>query len=703
MSKMGSFKYILMFILGMMLSIGILSAAPNKDKIEIKAKNIESVGNIITAKDNVVVHYDGMVIKASVAHFNKETKMLILAGNIETIGYEGTKEHSNHMEIDTTTKEIDFDELFLVSENDVWILSNKVKKKGQVYKLGTSMLSSCDISNPLWTMRFSDSEYNVDENYIQLYNAKLYMLGIPIFYTPYLSYTTNKQRKSGLLFPLFGYTENEGYFYEQPIFWAISKSVDLEINPQIRTERSMGVYSTLRFVDSNHSQGTLRVGYFKDQESFTQKYNLPNNTHYGIEFNYTSDNVFKNYLPENFEDAIYINTTYLNDIDYITLQKNQLSHFGYSPLQQSRINYFAQDNKYYLGLNAKYFIDTRQGVDDDETLQILPSIQLHKYLDHFIIENFTYSADFKINNFDRKKGATMQQAELRIPLEFTTSFFDDFVSLSLGEEFYYSKFFFGNGDFIYDDYQYYSNIHKAKIFTDLTKNYGGFIHVLQPSLSYLNPGTENQSPIEASQLDPEQKELFSVGLPEEQYTFALSQYFYDENMKLKFYQRLSQNYYVERAYKLADLNNEMQYNWENISLYNILTYSHEFNKIRISGSSFSLRGEDYTLSVGHSYKEALPDEPTARAINDVYLNATYKYNQQISFNGALTYNIDDSSSRQWKFGGRYYRDCWSLDASIRQDIRPSTVGAISQNTYFLQLNFTPFGSIGTNTLNQLQQ
>ena len=699
MSKIGLLlKTISMLILGMTLSMGILSASTDKDKIEIKAKNIESVGNIITAKNNVVVHYDGMVIKAKVAHFNKETKMLLLDGNIETIGYKGTKEHSNHMEINTDTKEITFKELFLVSENDVWIMSDDVNKKEKQYKLGTSLLSSCDISDPLWTMRFSDSTYNADENYIKVYNAKVYMWDVPVFYTPYLAFSTNKQRSSGLLFPLFGYNANEGFIYEQPIFWAISPSVDIEFNPQIRTSRSIGGYSTLRFVDSNHSKGTLRVGYFKDQSSYVDEYNLPNDAHYGLEFNYESSEVFKKYLPKGFQDGLYVNTTYLNDIDYLRLQKNNLSHFGLSPLQESRINYFAQDNDYYFGLNAKYFIDTREGVDDDKTLQILPSIQMHKYLEHFITQNFTYSADFKVNNFDRKKGATMQQAELRIPLEFTTSFFDDFVNVSLNEEFYYSKFYFGNGDFVYDDYQYYSNIHKAKIFTDLTKKYDGFIHILQPSLSYLKPGSENQSPIEFSQLDAEQKELFTVGLPEEQYQFALSQYFYDEKMKLKFYQRLTQKYYTDRAYKFADLNNEMQYNFDALSIYNIIGYAHEFKRIRFSSSLLTYKQSDYRLTLGHSYKKVLADDPNTRPANDVNFDFAYTYNEKIRFNGGLTYNIDDSSSKQWKFGGSYYRDCWSVAASIRQDIRPTSAGAISENTFYLQLNFTPFGSIGTDTL-----
>lgn len=697
MSKIGlSFRYMFVLFLGIILSLNTVLASSSK--IEIQAKSIESTGDIATATNNVVVHYDDMVIRAASAVYNKNTHLLMLDGNIETIGYKGTKEHSSHMEINTETKEVTFKELFLVSENDVWIMSQDVNKKNKTYKLGTSLLSSCDITDPLWTMRFSHSNYNQDENYIRVYNAKVYMWDVPVFYTPYLAFSTNKQRSSGLLFPLFGYNDVEGFIYEQPIFWAISPSVDVEFNPQIRTSRSAGLYSTLRFVDSNHSKGTLRVGYFKDFDSYTQEYNIPNSSHYGLEFNYESSEVFKKYLPKGFQDGLYVNTTYLNDIDYLTLQKNNLSHFGLSPLQESRVNYFAQDNDYYVGLNAKYFIDTRTNIDDDKTVQILPSIQMHKYLDELFTRNLTYSADFKINNFDRKKGATMKQAEMRIPLEFATSFFDDFVNLSLGEEFYYSKFFFGNGDFVYDDYQYYSNIHKAKIFTDLTKNYDSFIHVLQPSLSYLKPGTENQSPIEFSQLNPEQKELFTVGLPEEQYNFALSQYFYDQNMKLKFYQRLTQKYYVDREYKFADLNNEMQYNFNAIQLYNIIGYSHEFKKVRFSSTSIAYKQADYRLTLGHSYKKVLPDDPTTRPANDVSFDFGYTYNQKVAFSGGLTYNIDDSTSKQWKIGGSYHRDCWSIASSIRQDIQPSSAGSISQTTFYMQLDFTPFGSIGTDTL-----
>ncbi len=41
----------------------------------------------VTATDNVIVYYEDSMIKASSAHFDKITKILVLDGKIEMLGY----------------------------------------------------------------------------------------------------------------------------------------------------------------------------------------------------------------------------------------------------------------------------------------------------------------------------------------------------------------------------------------------------------------------------------------------------------------------------------------------------------------------------------------------------------------------------------------------------------------------------------------
>jgi LPS-assembly protein len=686
------------------------ASTAEKSNIEVTAKHVEGSNTTLYAKDGVVVYYRDSVIHADSAVYDKLSHRLVLDGNVEMIGYQGTKEHTSHMEINTETDTIAFKELFFTNENDIWLLSNDATRTKSIYTFGQSMLSSCDINDPLWKMHFSSSVYDAEEKYMKLYNTSVYFGDIPVFYTPYLAFSTSKERSSGLLFPLLGYTQDEGFVYEQPIYWAISKSVDLEINPQIRTDRSLGIYGTLRFADSPYSEGRLRIGYFRDKDSYLEENNLVEDEHYGLEFLYNSSQVFSQHLSGDYTDGLYANITLLNDIEYLNLQKTHLKHFGQVPLQESRVNYFLYNDDWYGGLNAKYFIDTRLP-DNDTTLQTLPALQFHKYLKSIGWDNLTYSLDLQTKHLDRKTGPTLNQVEMRVPIEFTASFLDDFLNVTLGEQLYYGRFSFANDDTLPHDYfQYYSNVHTAKLFSDLTGKYDGFTHVLQPSVGYIKPGSENQSPLNFEELltdQPQVKDLFSVGLPEEQFVFSLNQYFYDENMKLIFFQRLTQSYYQNREYELADLKNEMGFNWKNWSLYSNLYYSFEFDDISESSTTISLKEPGYKISVGHTFKQLLTDTAKTVTANDISFDFQYEYNERVAINGGMIYDVEEGTSRLWRVGGSYTRDCWSVAASVSADVRPrpSTISGVTDYTqeygFFLQLNFIPFASINSAQLDTL--
>lgn len=697
--KLGFSMNRLMTVLSLMSGVvGVLCAAP-KSTVEILAKSIESTGQVVEARGDIVVDYNGSLIKANHVSYDKEKQLLVLEGNVESIGYKGTKERADRIEIETEKNAVSFKNLFMASDNDLWLYAREAHRNAEKYSFGESVLSSCDVTNPLWELRFARSLYNADKKYMKIYGAKVYFKDIPVFYFPYLAFSTNRERSSGLLFPLFGYSQRDGFVYEQRIFWAISPSMDIEFNPQIRTSRSLGIYATLRFVDTDHSSGKMRIGYFKDKDSYVQKYHLTDSNHYGFEFNYESAQLFANPAKNQFRDGLYLNLTYLNDIDYLNLQKSNLQHFGRTPIQESRLNYFLYSDDYYAGVNAKYFIDTRKE-NNDETLQVLPSIQLHKFLDTLISDNLTYSVDLQMKNLDRTKGSTLKQFEFEVPIEYTLSLFGDYLQLTLREQIYYQTYLFGNGDYLHETFTHYGNLHQLRLYSTLTKAYKNYIHVIQPSLEYTKPGSSKESPVMYADLSDMQRQLFNIEPPEEAYSFAVSNYIYDENAQLILYDHFAQKYYPNRAYKFADVSNELLYNASKWNLYNYLVYAPEFNSIRESFTSIGLKEKSYTLSLSHIYKKVLADQPAAQKANDINLYASYSLNDHYQVSAGVSYSIDDSISRQWSIGGRYHEDCWNLSATLRQDITPRPVGYSKENAFYLQLNFIPFGGIGIDNVGQ---
>ena len=134
--------------------------------------------------------------------------------------------------------------------------------------------------------------YDKHKQVFELYNILLYATDIPILYIPYLNFSINRERKSGLLVPKIGLSATEGLYFSQPIYYVPNWWSDYEISPQIRTSRGGGAYAKYRFADSPYSKGEISGGLFYETDSYAKEYQLSNMKHYGIDFYYKSDNVF---------------------------------------------------------------------------------------------------------------------------------------------------------------------------------------------------------------------------------------------------------------------------------------------------------------------------------------------------------------------------------------------------------------------------
>lgn len=701
--------WLLMRSFSIFLSIFLLSTIEANEKMEIMAEDLSATEKLVTAKGNVIVYYDDSVIQASQATYNRETFILTLRGkNIELFGYKGSKIRSDELKINTKSKEVRFKNIFLSDENDIWIYADSAKKADDNISFGSSIMSSCDVNSKDWSLYASNSNYDRKNHYMTMEDVKVKFWDVPVFYTPYLGFSTHKERSSGVLFPSFGYSKNDGAVYEQPIYWAPSKSWDVELRPQIRSVRGKGIYGTLRFADSPYSSGAVRVGYFQDNLDYVEEYDIKNETHYGFEMLYDSTRVLGNFmdLDSSIVDGLYINATLLNDIDYIYLQKRPMAHFGAVPLQESRFNYFIHDDDYFAGVYAKYFIDTRK-VDNDTTMQILPTLQLHKYLKPLYLDTLTYSIDLTMNNYTRKDGITLKIGEFYAPIEYTHSLFDDYLTLSLKEDLYYNKLFFSNGDYSNSDYQYFNNISRIQLFSDLTKRYDSYVHVIQPSLTYSIPGSGVESPVDYDELEEEQQRLYAPGVEEENLALKFSQYIYDESGKLIFYERLTQFYQPDQEeYKFDDLSHEMLYNVRDWEFYNSFIFSYEFKKIKEMSSAIRWRSEGYALSLTHSYQRLFTYDGNEKVEeieknNDININIVYQLTDKLGLQGGFIYDIDEALNSQWKFGVRYNKDCWNLSVGYRQDVRPTATvngtDSILDNSFNFQLNFVPFGGIGVSS------
>ena len=100
-------------------------------------------------------------------------------------------------------------------------------------------------------------------------NAKLYIGEYPIFYAPYFSFPTSKERKSGFLIPTIGSSNVGGLDLSLPYYWNIAPNYDATIIPHIYTLRGLMLGGQFRYL-TEKSIGTVNARYLPQDKAYSK-------------------------------------------------------------------------------------------------------------------------------------------------------------------------------------------------------------------------------------------------------------------------------------------------------------------------------------------------------------------------------------------------------------------------------------------------
>ncbi len=649
------------------------------------AKNVESQGDIVTAKGGVVIYNGDKVYRATRAVYNKKKKVLELFEDVQVMSGKSSST-MEYLKVDTKNSKSTTEKFFIYSGSDgLWLRGAKYDSNDSIYEVKDSEVSSCQANNPDWKILFAKGKYNKKSEFLTLTRPTFYFKQKPIFALPWFGFSTIKRRKSGLLRPKFGVKAESGFIYMQPYFWAPSKNWDITFTPQIRTKRGEGIYAELNFADSIYSKGSFTSGYFKEKDSFYNENNLKNKEHYGYDFHYESSKFLPISIKRVKESGLYVDLKNLNDIDYENLKDINIK--SYNKLVTSRVNYFIKRDSDFTGIYAKYFVDTDK-VNNSDTMQELPTMQYHIFTKNILTKNLTYSFDYKLKNNYRIKGLNAAWHEINLPIKFDIPLFGDFLNFSASENLYYSQIKYGNkNDSSIENARYFSNYHKFVLSSDLTKPYKSFLHNLQLQASLQVPSFEDKSGYFA--------DFVNINKEKKNLTLSANQYFYDHDGLDYLTIRSSQIIYLDGKKKeYGDILNDVLYKYsKKLSFSENSIYSKKYSKIKRLQTGVIYDDDFYHFSLFHTHQNLPTDKKVNYFTSDfnVDLNGGYKVG------GTINRDIKNKFTRDWSLW--LYRDkkCWNYKIKYKESLIPilTSAGAKSyksQGVYFL-VNFANIGGI----------
>ena len=127
-------------------------------------------------------------------------------------------------------------------------------------RLKDARFTTCASGEEDWYIKASEITLNDYEDTGTAKNAHIEFKGVPILYTPYISFSFNNQRKSGFLAPTWGTTSRSGFEVLTPYYLNIAPNMDATIATRALTKRGVQFQGELRYLDENYS-GTSNIEY----------------------------------------------------------------------------------------------------------------------------------------------------------------------------------------------------------------------------------------------------------------------------------------------------------------------------------------------------------------------------------------------------------------------------------------------------------
>jgi LPS-assembly protein len=118
----------------------------------------------------------------------------------------------------------------------------------------------CPPGNEDWNLRADSISLDQETSMGTGRNVRLDFKGVPILYTPWISFPVGDQRKSGLLFPAFGSGGKTGTQVVVPWYWNIAPNYDATITSRWFSSRGFRIDPEFRYL-TERSHGALDVQY----------------------------------------------------------------------------------------------------------------------------------------------------------------------------------------------------------------------------------------------------------------------------------------------------------------------------------------------------------------------------------------------------------------------------------------------------------
>ncbi|WP_255490290.1 LPS-assembly protein LptD [Bdellovibrio sp. KM01] len=356
----------------------------------------------VELEGNVQIVYQGQHIRSDKAVVHLRTHRAELMGNVEISDMKNTIAGS-HINLDY--------------ENNTGIIYNGYVSSGPVAFSGTVLEKTGDqefiVSNADYTTctncpaswSFSGSTVRAEMGgYAYIKNAILRVSDIPVFWFPYLVVPLKSDRQTGLLTPGFELSDNGGFTFYQPYFWAISRNTDATITLKNYEKRGLKGMLEYRYALNEDSGGILNTATLYDSafghDSRLNDYRSPADKNTPLERWYVKYDHYQT-MPNDYVHRASVNLA--SDLQYPKDFPLETMNHGDSAME-SRVSVTKNTKDTHTSVDTSYYYNILQAdplAGNEDAVHRLPEIRWSQVEKNIGETNFVYTINLDYVNFAR--------------------------------------------------------------------------------------------------------------------------------------------------------------------------------------------------------------------------------------------------------------------------------------------------------------
>jgi LPS-assembly protein len=204
---------------------------------------------------NTIIQHNDLTLNANTAHINGVNNTVSAKGGVllSTKNIQFSSDSINY-QLDSQTGELN-NVRYQLKQSASNGRSNKViQTKGTHLELQGATYSTCPPSINSWHITADKIKLDQDKQRGSAKNVTFKVGNTPIFYLPWINFSLNNQRKSGLLTPSLQLSEQSGFSIATPYYFNLATHYDATLTPAYLSKRGVKIDGEFRYL-TKHQQG----------------------------------------------------------------------------------------------------------------------------------------------------------------------------------------------------------------------------------------------------------------------------------------------------------------------------------------------------------------------------------------------------------------------------------------------------------------